>query len=276
MAGHDLVAFSLPDSVHGEVCPPYLDAMEHGSVAGFLHGFSVHFGLVRVPAPIGVVMVAPKGPGTALRERFLQGMGIPCLLAIHQGGSDPMRTRNIADVWAAGIGCTRAGLVETTFKDECETDLFGEQSVLCGGMLALMRAAYETLVEAGYPPLLAYTECVHEVKQVADLVCDRGIVGMSRAISPTAKFGAMVASERIDDARLRATMRGILAEVRDGSFARNLIDDARSGGAALAAFDSALASHPMEREGEKVRAMLPWLRKGSSAATSPQESKESP
>lgn len=184
-------------------------------------------------------------------------------MAVGQGGPDAARTRSVALAWANFIGCGRAGIVETTFKEEAETDLFGEQAVLCGGILALVRAAYETLVAAGYPPLLAYTECCHEVKQIADLVCDRGIAGMTQAISPTAKFGAMVAAERLDDAHLRSTMRELLENIQNGSFAKALAHDAASGSPKMAAFDRALAAHPLEAEGQRVRAMLPWLRTAS-------------
>ncbi|MSR28251.1 MAG: ketol-acid reductoisomerase [Phycisphaerales bacterium] len=259
--GADLVVFAIPDSVHGAVCPRYLRAMPDGAVAGFLHGFSVYFRQVSVPKRLGCALVAPKGPGAALRERYQEGMGIPCLLAIAEGGPDPAKTRAITYGWADAIGCGRAGIVETSFKDEAETDLFGEQAVLCGGLIALIRGAYETLVDAGYPPLLAYTECCHEVKQIADLICDQGIAAMTKAISPTAKFGALVASERILDEHLRSHMRELLAAVRDGSFAERLASDSRDGSPLLAEFDRRLAAHPMEAEGTALRAMLPWLRR---------------
>ena len=256
----ELVVFALPDAAHALACPPYLTAMADGSVAGFLHGFSVHFGLVTPPDRIGCALVAPKGPGTALRERYEQGTGIPCLLAVHAQAALVDHTRRVAHRWADAIGCARAGIVETSFKDETETDLFGEQAVLCGGLLALIRAAYETLVEAGYPPLLAYTECCHEVKQIGDLICERGLAGMAQAISPTARFGAMEASARLDDGALRTQMRALLRSVHDGSFAARLSRDAEKGSPALRTFENALERHPMEHQGERLRAMLPWLR----------------
>ncbi len=260
VAEADLVIIALPDEVHTECCPPLLDAMKSASVIGFLHGFSLHFGQVTVGKGRGVVLVAPKGPGTALRARFLEGMGIPCLLAVHQGGDDPIRTEALAMGWAHGIGSARAGIIRTTFRDEAETDLFGEQAVLCGGLCELIKAAYETLVEAGYPPLLAYTECCHEVKQIADLICDRGMAGMGEAISNTARFGAEVAGERLIDGSVRARMREVLREIQDGSFAAQMIADSATGSPRLRAARSATAAHPMEGAGREVRALLPWLK----------------
>ncbi len=260
------MVFAVPDSAHATVCPPYFKAMTAATVAGFLHGFSLHFGLIAPPTSLGCALVAPKGPGTALRQRFLEGTGIPCLLAVRASPDHVARTTAIAHAWAHAIGCGRAGIVETSFKDEAETDLFGEQAVLCGGLIALIRAAYETLVEAGYPPLLAYTECCHEVKQIADLVCDRGIAAMADAISPTARFGALEASARLDDAALRAHMRSMLASIQDGSFASRLAADADAGNPKLRSFSEDLLKHPMEPIGERVRAMLPWLAQGKSGA----------
>jgi len=260
VAEADLVIVSLPDEVHGQVCPPLLERMKPAAVIGFLHGFSVHFGQLAVDKDRAVVLVAPKGPGTALRERFLQGMGIPSLLAVHQGGSDPARTEGLAIGWAHGIGSGRAGIIRTTFRDETETDLFGEQTVLCGGLTELIRAAYEILVDAGYPPLLAYTECCHEVKQIADLICDRGIAGMSNAISNTARFGAIDAGPRLIDPTVRARMKDVLRDIQDGTFARRMISDASAGAPRMKADRAAATNHPMEDTGRQLRAMLPWLK----------------
>ncbi|MSR44846.1 MAG: ketol-acid reductoisomerase [Phycisphaerales bacterium] len=256
----ELVIVSLPDEAHEQVCPSIIAAMKPTSVLGFLHGFSIHFGAVCVPESIGVVLVAPKGPGTALRERFVEGLGIPSLLAVHQGGSDAAKTEALALGWAHGIGSGRAGIIRTTFRDEAETDLFGEQSVLCGGLSELIRAAYEILVEAGYPPLLAYTECCHEVKQVADLICDRGMAGMGRAISTTARFGAAEAGPRIIDATVRARMREVLRDIQDGSFAKRMRHDALNGSPVLKGAQASTDIHAMEAPGRVLRAMLPWLR----------------
>ncbi len=255
----DLVIVSLPDEVHGTLCPPLLEAMKPSGVIGFLHGFSIHFGQVVVPEDRGVVLVAPKGPGTALRARFVEGMGIPCLFAVHQGGTDPDRTEALALGWAHGIGSARAGVIRTTFRDETETDLFGEQIVLCGGLSELIRNAFEVLVEAGYDPLLAYTECCHEVKQIADLICDRGISGMGRAISNTARFGAMDAGQRIIDDSARIRMREVLADIQSGQFAKRVSEDARDGSRRLGEYMAKTEAHPLEDAGRSLRTMLPWL-----------------
>lgn len=264
----DLVVVALPDETHAKVCPTLFEAMNPTAVIGFLHGFSVHFGQVALSKDRGVVLVAPKGPGTALRARYLQGMGIPSLMAIHQGGSDPQRTEALAIGWAHGIGSGRAGIIRTTFRDETETDLFGEQVVLCGGVTELIRAAYETLVAAGYPPLLAYTECCHEVKQIADLICDRGIAGMSAAISATARFGALDAGPRVIDQSVRARMLDVLREIQDGSFSRRMIADAHAGSPRIHADRAAAVAHPMEDAGREVRALLPWLKSNDPAVKS--------
>ncbi len=256
----DLVILALPDEVHGTLCPPLLREMKPSGVIGFLHGFSVHFGQVAIAKDRGVVLVAPKGPGTALRERFLQGMGIPALLAVHQGGGDPARTDALAVGWAHAIGSSRAGIVRTTFREEAETDLFGEQAVLCGGVCELIKSAYEILVEAGYPPLLAYTECCHEVKQIADLICDRGMAGMGDAISNTARFGGAEAGARIIDDSVRARMREVLGEIQSGAFASRMVADTAAGSPRLRAARASSAAHPMEASGSAVRALLPWLK----------------
>ncbi len=260
VAEADLVIVSLPDEVHGAVCPTLFEAMNPTAVMGFLHGFSVHFGQLTPPKDRAIVLVAPKGPGTALRERFLQGMGIPSLLAVHQGGQNPKQTEAIAIGWAHGIGSGRAGIIRTTFRDETETDLFGEQTVLCGGLTELIRSAYEILVEEGYPPLLAYTECCHEVKQIADLICDRGIAGMSSAISGTARFGAIDAGPRVIDSSVRARMKDVLKDIQTGAFAKRIIADAQQGSPRVIADRTAAANHPMEDAGRQLRAMLPWLK----------------
>jgi len=259
----DLLVLALPDEVHAEVWTrDVAPAIRPGQVAGFIHGSSIHFGLVRPAAGIGVVMVAPKGPGTTLRARYEAGQGIPGLLAVHQerdasdGGATAL---DLARAWAAAIGCGRAGVVRTTFEAEAVTDLFGEQAVLCGGMMGLAQAAFETLVEAGYPPLLAYTECVHEIKQVADLLYARGPAGMRRAISNTAEFGAYRAAPEIADEHVRATMRRLLDEIRSGRFTCRMQADHDAGAPWFRAARTAAAEHPMERAGAEVRALMPWL-----------------
>ena len=259
--GATLVIVALPDEVHESACPAIERLMAQSATMGFLHGTSIHFGLFRPSSGRAVIMVAPKGPGTTLRARFLEGHGIPTLYAVAQDGGCPGAARSLALAWGAGIGCARAGLVATTFREEAETDLFGEQAVLCGGVIALVRAAYETLVGAGYPPLLAYIECCHELKQVTDLVHDRGVAGMRAAISNTAEAGADEAIAVLDDEVLRSRMRDILDRVRCGDFVQALARDARAGFPALVASRQRAAAHPMEESGRAVRALLPWLRK---------------
>ena len=259
--GAALVIVALPDEVHESACPVIERLMAQSATMGFLHGTSVHFGLFRPAQGRAVIMVAPKGPGTTLRARFLEGHGIPALCAVAQDGGSTDAARSLALAWGAGIGCARAGLIMTTFREEAETDLFGEQAVLCGGMIALVRAAYETLVDAGYPPMLAYIECCHELKQVADLVHDRGIAGMRAAISNTAEAGADAAISALDDSALRSRMRAILDRVRSGDFVQALARDARAGFPGLTASRQTAASHPMEESGRAVRELLPWLRR---------------
>ncbi|MBL9149493.1 MAG: ketol-acid reductoisomerase [Phycisphaerae bacterium] len=255
----DLVIVALPDETHGDVYRTDIaPAIRAGATLGFLHGFSIRYRLVEPRSDIGVVLVAPKGPGTTLRERFLRGQGIPALVAVEQDSpTGDARARALA--WANGIGSARAGIVETTFAHETETDLFGEQTVLCGGLSALVLAAFETLVEAGYPPDLAYIECCHEVKQVADLVYSRGLAGMRAAISNTAEFGTFVAEPRLATDALRTEFKKILDEIRNGSFARRMVDDHAGGDRWLASERARLAAHPIEKAGERVRSLMPWL-----------------
>ena len=256
----DLAVIALPDQVHG---PAWRDSIEPnlraGAVAGFLHGFSVHHGEVRPRPDLGIVMVAPKGPGKTLRDRFLAGQGLPSLWAVHQNGADATRTKAMALAWAVGIGSGRAAIVETTFAAETETDLFGEQAVLCGGTLSLVQAAFETMVEAGYPADLAYMECCQELKQVVDLLFERGPQGMRRAISDTAEFGAFETVERLVDDGLRQKFRQLLQDVRSGAFARRFLADTAAGSPAMRARRAAAGSHPIEKAGQDVRRWMPWL-----------------
>ncbi|MCP3902836.1 MAG: ketol-acid reductoisomerase [Planctomycetes bacterium] len=263
VAAADLVIVGLPDEAQAEVWTERIAShLRDGAVVGFLHGFSLHYGLITPPPGTGVVLLAPKGPGATLRARFERGEGIPCLFAVHQPGAPPPgapTAEAIGLAWAAGIGCARAAIVPTTVADETETDLFGEQAVLCGGMTELILAAFETLVEAGYPPELAYTECCHEVKQVADLVYERGLAGMMEAISNTAEYGALTAGREIVDEGVRGRMRAVLERVRNGTFAESLREDYRRGFPSLGAGRAALRAHPIEETGRTVRAWMPWL-----------------
>jgi ketol-acid reductoisomerase len=255
----DLVIVALPDEVQPQVFTESIEPrLRPGATLGFIHGFSVHYGLVDPPDGIGVIMVAPKGPGTTLRDLYVRGMGLPSLVAVERENAS-RSAEFMALAWAAGIGSSRAAIVRTTFADETETDLFGEQAVLCGGLGELIVAAFETLVEAGYPPELAYIECCHEVKQVADLVYAHGPAAMREAISNTAEFGAYAAGPRVVDEHVRQTMRTILAEIRDGGFARRVREDHEAGFPWFEQRRRGAAQHPIEQAGHAVRAMMPWL-----------------
>ena len=255
----DLVILAVPDEAQPETyrsqVAPNLVA---GSTVGFLHGFNIRYGFIDPAPDVGVIMVAPKGPGATLRRLFTEGRGLPCLFAVHQEprGSD---AEAVGLAWANGIGCARAGIIRTTFADETETDLFGEQAVLCGGMIALIRTAFEVLCEAGYPPELAYLECCHEVKQIADLVYSRGPAHMCRAISNTAEFGSYRAGPDLVDDSVRQRMRRLLAEVRDGTFAAALRADHDQGFPWFETMRREAREHPLEPAGRTVRSLMPWL-----------------
>jgi ketol-acid reductoisomerase len=259
----DLVIVALPDEVQPEVFSHSIGPnLKPAATIGFLHGFAIRYGLITPSLGVGAVLIAPKGPGQTLRQRFVSGAGLPCLYAMHQDSSEG-NAEALALAWANGIGCARAGIICTSFKHETETDLFGEQAVLCGGMTQLILAAFETLVEAGYPPELAYLECCHEAKQIADLVYERGLVAMMKAISNTAEFGAYQAGPMLIDDHARQRLRDILQSVQDGSFADALLDDYRNGSAAMIEHRAALARHPIEQAGQTIRSLMPWLGQSS-------------
>ncbi len=261
----DLAIMALPDEVQPDVYASSIAGhLRPGTTLGFIHGFSIHYRLIEPSPESAVVMVAPKGPGTTLRELYTRGRGLPALLAIEQDGPNS-DGRALALAWAAGIGSARAGIIETTFAGETETDLFGEQAVLCGGIGRLILAAFETLVDAGYPPELAYIECCHEVKQVADLVYREGLAGMYERISNTAAFGAHVAGPRVIDSHVRRQMSDVLADIRNGTFARSLRDDAQAEFEWFRNQQEQAASHPIEEAGRSVRALMPWLAEGHSS-----------
>ncbi len=255
----DLLIMTLPDESAAQIYEDEIAAhLRPAQILGFVHGFNIRYQFINPPKDIDVIMIAPKGPGTLLRSLYEQGKGLPALLAVEQDFSG--RAKNMALSWAAGIGCTRAGVVHTTFASETETDLFGEQVVLCGGMSALTKAAFETLVEAGYEPEFAYLECVHELKQVADLLYERGLAGMRDRISNTATYGDLTRGPRIVDQQVKARMRQILREVQDGSFAREWIEEYRLGGKKFKALFDADVDTPYERAGQAVRDLMPWLK----------------
>jgi ketol-acid reductoisomerase len=237
-----------------------------GNTLMFAHGFNIHFGEVVPPAGVDVSMVAPKSPGHLVRSEFEAGRGVPALVAVHQDASGQALANALA--YAAGIGCTRAGVIETSFREETETDLFGEQAVLCGGVTALVKAGFETLTEAGYRPEMAYFECLHELKLIVDLMYRGGMQFMRHSISDTAEYGDYTRGPRLITDETRAEMRRILAQVQDGSFAREWLAENKSGGATFERLRQVDKDHEIERVGARLRAMMPWSEEAK-AATKP-------
>lgn len=259
-AAADLIMILLPDevqkTVYSQDIQPHLNA---GKVLAFAHGFNIHFAQVVPPSDVDVVMVAPKGPGHLVRRTYAQGQGVPCLFAVYQDASGQARDRAMA--YAKGIGGTRAGILETTFREETETDLFGEQAVLCGGLTALIKAGFETLVEAGYQPELAYFECMHEVKLIVDLIVEGGLAKMRDSISNTAEYGDYTRGPRIVDHRTKAEMRQVLYEIQTGQFAKEFVLENMSGKAGFTATRRRESEHAIEEVGKDLRAMFSWTDK---------------
>ena len=256
----DLIMILLPDEVQKTVYKNEIEPhLKEGKILAFAHGFNIHFGQILPPSNVDVVMVAPKGPGHLVRRTYEQGEGVPCLFAIFQDASGQARDRAMA--YAKGIGGTRAGILETTFREETETDLFGEQAVLCGGLSALIKAGFQTLVEAGYQPELAYFECLHEVKLIVDLVVEGGLANMRDSISNTAEFGDYTRGPRIVTDETRAEMRKILNEIQSGQFAREFVMENQTGKPVFTAMRRQEAEHPIEEVGKDLRAMFSWLKK---------------
>ncbi|MEA5514787.1 ketol-acid reductoisomerase [Nodularia sp. UHCC 0506] len=256
----DFIMILLPDEVQKTVYKQEIEPnLQEGNVVAFAHGFNIHFGQVVPPANVDVVMVAPKGPGHLVRRTYEQGQGVPALFAVYQNASGQARDRAMA--YARGIGGTRAGILETTFREETETDLFGEQAVLCGGLSALIKAGFETLVEAGYQPELAYFECLHEVKLIVDLVVEGGLAEMRDSISNTAEYGDYTRGPRVVNANTKAEMKKILSEIQSGQFAREFVLENQSGKPGFTAMRRQEAEHPIEEVGKDLRAMFSWLKK---------------
>jgi ketol-acid reductoisomerase len=239
----------MPDLYTAEIAPH----LRAGQTLMFVHGFAYHYGFIKPPADVNVVMVAPKGPGKALREAYTKGGGLPCIVAVAQ---DTGAAEALAYSYGAAIGCGRAGMIASSFKIETEGDLYGEQVVLCGGLTHLIRTAWEVQVEAGTPPELAYFDCLHEVKLLSDLIHERGIAGMHLAISNTAEYGEYVTGPRIIDARVKDAMRAVMADVQSGKFAAQWMAEHRAGGPNLTKLRAAAATHPIEEAGAAVRALL--------------------
>ncbi len=255
----DLVAVLIPDHVQAEVYGrEILPGLRAGQTLLFAHGFSVVYNQVVPPADVDVIMVAPKGPGPLVRRMYTEGSGVPCLVAVHQDPSG--RAKDLALAYAKAIGGTRAGVIETTFREEVETDLFGEQAVLCGGVTELIKAGFDTLVEAGYQPEIAYFECLNELKLIVDLIFEGGLGHMRRSVSDTAKYGDITRGPVVIDARVRETMRGLLRDVQSGVFAREWILENQANRPAYTAMLRREAEHPIEKVGAELRAMMPWLK----------------
>ncbi|AFY32281.1 ketol-acid reductoisomerase [Calothrix sp. PCC 7507] len=256
----DVIMILLPDEVQKSVYKNEIEPnLEEGNTLAFAHGFNIHFGQVIPPANVDVVMVAPKGPGHLVRRTYEQGEGVPALFAVYQDASGKARDRALA--YAKGIGGTRAGVLETSFREETETDLFGEQAVLCGGLSALIKAGFETLVNAGYQPELAYFECLHEVKLIVDLVVEGGLATMRDSISNTAEYGDYTRGPRIVTDETKAEMRKILSEIQSGQFAREFVLENQAGKPGFTALRRQEAEHPIEEVGKELRAMFSWLKK---------------
>jgi ketol-acid reductoisomerase len=254
----DVVMVLLPDEKQAEVWESEIrDGVAPGNLVMFAHGFTIHFGQIDPGPEVDVGMVAPKGPGHLVRRQFVEGNGVPGLVAVHRDASGSARDLVLA--YAKGIGCTRAGVIETSFKEEAETDLFGEQAVLCGGVTELVRAGYETLVDAGYDPRLAYFECLHELKLIVDLMYEKGITGMRHSISNTAEYGDLTRGKRVISDPTRQAMRQILDQIQSGEFAREWIAENQAGQENFQRLREEGKGHQIEREGRELRKMMDWI-----------------
>jgi ketol-acid reductoisomerase len=256
----DVVMMLTPDELQGEIYKETLHgAMREGAALMFAHGLNVHFNLIEPRADLDVLMVAPKGPGHTVRSEYARGGGVPCLLAVSRDASGNAHDLGLS--YAAAIGGGRAGVIETTFREECETDLFGEQAVLCGGLVELIRAGFETLVEGGYAPEMAYFECLHEVKLIVDLIYEGGIANMNYSISNTAEYGEYVTGPRIITPETKAEMKRVLEDIQSGRFTRDWMLENRVNQTSFKAVRARNAAHPIEEVGARLRAMMPWIGK---------------
>jgi ketol-acid reductoisomerase len=258
----DVIMVLTPDEGQGELYAQHLGPnMRPGTALAFAHGLNIHFNLIEPRADIDVFMIAPKGPGHTVRSEYVRGGGVPSLVAVAQNASG--NALEIALSYASANGGGRAGIIETSFKEECETDLFGEQAVLCGGLVELIKAGYETLVEAGYAPEMAYFECLHEVKLIVDLIYEGGIANMNYSISNTAEYGEYVTGPRIITSETKAEMKRVLSDIQLGKFARDWMLENRVNQTNFKAMRRATAAHPIEDVGAKLRAMMPWISKNA-------------
>src|SRR6187399_3658083 len=254
----DVMMMLTPDELQGDIYRDHLHKnMKDGAALMFAHGLNVHFNLIEPRSDLDVLMIAPKGPGHTVRSEYQRGAGVPCLVAIHKDASGNAHDLGLS--YASAIGGGRAGIIETTFKEECETDLFGEQTVLCGGLVELMKAGYETLVEAGYAPEMAYFECVHEVKLIVDLIYEGGIANMNYSVSNTAEYGEYVSGPRVVGQASRQAMKQVLADIQTGAFTSEWVLENKAGQPSFKAMRAKCDAHEMEEVGKRLRAMMPWI-----------------
>jgi ketol-acid reductoisomerase len=254
----DVLMMLTPDELQGDIYKDHLAAnMKPGAALFFAHGLNIHFNLIEPRKDIDVLMVAPKGPGHTVRSEYKRGGGVPCLIAVHQDASG--NAHDIGLSYASAIGGGRAGIIETTFREECETDLFGEQVVLCGGLVELIRAGFETLTEAGYAPEMAYFECLHEVKLIVDLIYEGGIANMNYSVSNTAEYGEYVTGPRIITPETKAEMKRVLEDIQSGRFTRDWMLENKVNQTSFKAIRARNAAHPIEEVGQRLRAMMPWI-----------------
>jgi len=256
----DVVMILTPDELQAQIYKNHIEQrMKQGTSLAFAHGLNIHFDLISARKDLDVFMIAPKGPGHLVRSEFQKGGGVPCLMAVHQNGSG--KARDLALSYASAVGGGKSGIIETTFKEECETDIFGDQAVLCGGLVELIKKGFETLVEAGYAPEMAYFECLHEVKLIVDLIYEGGIANMNYSISNTAEYGEYVSGPKIIDDKTKVRMKEVLADIQSGKFTKLWMDENKIGQKNFLKMRKDLSDHPIEKVGEKLRALMPWIRK---------------
>jgi ketol-acid reductoisomerase len=256
----DVVMILTPDELQAQIYKNHIEQrVKEGTSIAFAHGLNIHFNLINARKDLDVFMIAPKGPGHLVRSEYQKGGGVPCLMAIHKDSSG--KARDLALSYAVAIGGGKSGIIETTFKEECETDLFGEQTILCGGLVELIKNGFETLVEAGYSPEMAYFECLHEVKLIVDLIYEGGIANMNYSISNTAEYGEYVSGKKIINNDTKKRMKEILSDIQSGKFTKQWMDECKNGQKNFLKMRKDLSNHPIEQVGEKLRALMPWIGK---------------
>ncbi len=256
----DVVMILTPDELQAQIYKNHVEQrMREGTSLAFAHGLNIHYKLIEARKDLDVFMVAPKGPGHLVRSEYQKGGGVPCLMAVHKDSTG--KARDLAMSYAAAIGGGKSGIIETNFKDECETDLFGEQTVLCGGLVELIKNGFETLTEAGYPPEMAYFEVLHEVKLIVDLIYEGGIANMNYSISNTAEYGEYISGKKIVDNKTKERMKEVLKDIQSGKFTKDWMDECKNGQKNFLKMRADLANHPIEKVGKKLRDMMPWIGK---------------